>query len=269
MMYVYPKFPAYYSTPFVRFGGSGLANCLFVYSRAILLAHQYNLSIIAPAWLNFSLGTYIRNQSDKRTYSGLFGNEEEVTGLKKLSILACNKKIEEGSSIRKLNKGVIVVEGLKDYFTPLIPFQDVISNYILRHINKERLTKVNSFDFSDCVAIHVRLGDYIPERRTPESWYIDVIKQYHIKKPHAKFLLFSDGTDQELKNILELPKVRRVFFGSSIADIVAISRCQYLIGSDSTFSAWGAFLGQVPCHYYRLKSKPVLQDERLLKVDID
>ena len=63
--------------------------------------------------------------------------------------------------------------------------------------------------------------------------------------------------------LLSIPNVKRVYFGGAIQDIVAISKCYYLIGSDSSFSAWGAFLGQVPCIFYRLQFGPVLNNSKL------
>lgn len=61
--------------------------------------------------------------------------------------------------------------------------------------------------------------------------------------------------------ITSMKSVQRVFFGNAIADIFAISKCCYMIGSDSTFSGWGAFLGQVPCLFYRKHYGPVLKDQ--------
>lgn len=55
MIYVYPIFPAVYNCGFIRIGGSGLANCLFVYARAIALAQKYGAKLITPSWFNLSL----------------------------------------------------------------------------------------------------------------------------------------------------------------------------------------------------------------------
>ncbi len=71
---------------------------------------------------------------------------------------------------------------------------------------------------------------------------------------------FSDGTDEELNDILALAGARRVFYGNALADIVAISRCGLLIGgSYSTFATWGAFFGQVSCVL------PSIDDGRIVK----
>lgn len=261
MIYVYPKFPAAYNLYYLRIGGSGLANCLFVYARSIALASYYNAKIIKPAWFNISIGTYIRNEADKRHYLGLFSGIDEVSGLEKtIAFLRC-KVVKEGDTFNQNDNIIIVVEGLKDYFKSIIPHHKVIKSYIEKHIVNKNLLVINSFDFTNCVAIHVRLGDYGKERRVPLSWYKDIIEKYHKENPESKMLLFSDGTDEELKDILALVFVKRVYFGSSISDIIAISKCNYLIGSDSTFSAWGAYLGQVPLCCKKLQCSPVLENQ--------
>ena len=50
--------------------------------------------------------------------------------------------------------------------------------------------------------------------------------------------------------------------------MVAISRCHLLIGSDSTFSGWGAFLGNVPCMFAHVHyGRPVADASRVLISD--
>lgn len=258
MAYVYPKLPALKNLNFVRVGGSGLANCLFIYARAIVIAKQYNIPIISPTWFNISIGTYIRKETDKRHYLGLFNSNGEIKGIRKELILSICDHIKESESFNINDNVVINVENLGDFFKPIIPWHKEVSSYILSHIVEKHLLKVNVYDFSNCVAVHVRCGDYIPERRIPTSWYRKQIQEIREAHPNTKILLFSDGKDEELQEIISLPNVERAFFGNAIADIVAISKCKYLIGSDSTFSAWGAYLGQVPCRFMRLKSAPVL-----------
>jgi hypothetical protein len=61
--------------------------------------------------------------------------------------------------------------------------------------------------------------------------------------------LFSDGNDAELADILKMPAVQRLHFGSALADMLAMSRSNVLVVS-STFSMWSSFLGAVPSIYY-------------------
>lgn len=244
--YVFPKVPGHDFLLF-RIMGSGLANCLFVYARAISYSYRNDAKLIAPTWFNIGIGHYIRKQKDKRHYLGLFTNEDEVSGFKKIWNVLFNKK------------NVDVVLGLGNYFEDILADSDYIASYIERHVNPDLLKSVNNYDFQNAVALHIRLGDY-PERvRVPISWYKEKIM---LKKSegYEKFLVFSDGYDHELKELLSIDGVERVFFGNAIADIFAISKCSFLIGSDSTFSGWGAFLGQVPCVFLRKHFGPVLKD---------
>ena len=64
--------------------------------------------------------------------------------------------------------------------------------------------------------------------------------------PQYRFLLFSDGNDSELAELSSMHFVQRVFVGSAIADIFGISSAKALIGSHSTFTDWGGYLGQIP-----------------------
>ncbi len=248
-LYVYPKLPAASGTySFVRFSGSGLANCLFVYARAIKYAHVTGSKLITPTWFNISLGPYIRHQTDKRHYLNLFNSSGEISGLDKLlKLLFCKKQIH-------------VIEGLGTYFADLLDDSQYIASYIKNHVCPQLLQKVEISNFTHCVAVHVRLGDYPENVRVPIEWYKQKINNLQKANPEYKFYVFSDGKDDELAELTSIRNVKRAYFGNAIADIFAISKCCYLIGSDSTFSGWGAFLGQVPCCFYRKHFGPVLKN---------
>lgn len=257
-MYVYPKLPsAGRTTSFVRFSGSGLANCLFVYARAIQYSYHTGAVIITPTWFNISIGPYLRKQSDKRHYCGLFKSENEIKGIRKWWILQFHKK------------QIKIEEGLGNYFGDLLNDASYIAKYIERHIEPNLLCSVNAFNFINCVAVHIRLGDYPEKVRTPISWYKQKIEDLKKTNSRYKFCIFSDGKDTELMELTSMQGVQRVFFGNAIADIIAISRCCYLIGSDSTFSGWGAFLGQVPCCFYRKHYGRVLKNSTKEYVESD
>lgn len=42
--------------------------------------------------------------------------------------------------------------------------------------------------------------------------------------------------------------------------MLAISKCKLLIASNSTFSAWGAWLGKVPTVFYKRSFPPLYDD---------
>lgn len=136
----------------------------------------------------------------------------------------------------------------------------VIKEHLETKVAPKIFESVDRHDFTNCVTVHIRLGDYPKQVRVPIYWYKKKINSFQVEHPEYKFIIFSDGKDDVLAELISMKNVKREFFGNAIADIFAISRCCYMIGSDSTFSGGGAFLGQVPCVFYRKHYGPVLAD---------
>ena len=280
--YVYPRLVAIKTTPFIRIAGSGLANSLFVFARAITLAEKYRLEIINPTWLNFDPGQWRRWSKDKRTYYGLF-KDVGASWFTKLRILIFGKKIKEEDFINGNVSGDYVEVYFMKTFDEIIDNGRLVKEYLINSVNPKLLKSVNNYNFNKTISVHVRLGDYAPEFRQPISWYKTLIMQIKEVKPDYRFLIFSDGTDEELMELTELPSTERVFFGSSIADIFAISETNAIIASHSTFSDWGGYLGQLPAllpkqpHYGSFlkdkskefiitKEKPIIPKEFFIKI---
>lgn len=248
-MIVYPKLPSKLHF-IIRFRGSGLANCLFVYARALILANKHELEIINPSWIQFNIGPYIRREKDKRHYNGLF-DSFGIKNIKKHWLLLTQKVFPENTDPEISNEGLIVVEGLKKYFADLHFKSDFIKKHLLGIVNKNTLDCYNSIN-KKFVGVHIRLGDYDLESRISLIWYLEKLKFiYDNCDSEIEFLIFSDGSADELSEILNFPNTKLVFFGSAIADILVLSKAKFIIASDSTFSAWGAYLGQVPILFYK------------------
>lgn len=233
--YVYPELSDK-DFGWVRLSGPGLANCLFVAARAYLMSNSLRADFIAPTWEKLSIGPLLRREKDKRHYIGLF-RKSGISGLHKLLLIL---------ALRFGNKQIIKIAGLGNYFLDLHDNPELARNYILSIINKKSISKVNQAELKNAVAIHIRMGDYAPEDRTPLSWFNSVIACIQKVVPQQQFIIFSDGTDEELVDILQCRNTRRAFYGNALADLVAISSCRLVVASDSTFSAWGAFLGNKP-----------------------
>jgi hypothetical protein len=242
---VYPKLPSEYDFGFLRFRGSGLANCLFIFARAYLVAHRNKWDLINPTWGNLVFGPYLRNEKDKRHYFGLF-KKSGISGHLKVICLIFFPTITYESAI-KGKKGKVIVEGLGNYFEDLLYSHEKVKKFIYSFVNKKAITKLHNVSFEDTIGVHVRLGDYSQERRISLNWYLGVIKEI-INNCGSKYkiFVFSDGSNIELKDLLSLPNVERIFFGNSISDLIALGKCKLIVGSDSTFSGWAAFLEQTP-----------------------
>ena len=257
MKCIYPSL-SNYDLGLFRIGGAGLANCMYVAARAYSYSLRYNAELIEPTWEKISIGPILRGEQDKRHYIGLF-DKPFMRGLKKLKYIHENVIAEsEIERFESSTDGVLKVSGLGNYF------QDLNQKESAEYFNmiiKEHIKKiVDADDFENVIAVHVRLGDYSASQRTPIPWYSDMIKKMSDYNPDLKFYIFSDGKDEELESLIELRNVERKFFGNALADILAISRCKLVLASDSTFSAWGAFLGNVPVIFPKRHFPPVFKD---------
>jgi hypothetical protein len=122
------------------------------------------------------------------------------------------------------------------------------------------------------IGIHVRLGDYplaadplsAPwTSRLPLDWYVGALNEVRkIVGFELEAKVFSDGRDEELLPLLQLPGVRRSDYRESITDILALSRASVIIGSCSSFSMWGAYLAQTFTIWYRGRCPEKIMDEK-------
>lgn len=242
---------------FVRLSGPGLANCLFMACHAYLDAKDLGLEFVDPTWRKLSVGPYLRGERDKRAYSDLFAHRG-ISGLRKMWLLM---RMKAG-----LAKNVHVVPDISGYFMPLYGRHKEIKEYIDSITLPETISSLYGVDLSKYIAVHVRLGDYKQSLRIPLEWYDGIISKLLELDSTLKFALFSDGSDAELALLLRHPEVTRHFYGNAFADMTAISKCRMLIASDSTFSAWGAYLGQIPIIFNRRHFPPVYPENTIMEV---
>ena len=112
------------------------------------------------------------------------------------------------------------------------------------------------------IAAHVRLGDFAAPStptelasgkanlRIPIEWYLDVFRQMRARYPKLPLRILSDGSDAELAPLLSTgATVWRT--GSDLGDLYALAGASVLIGSNSTYSRWAAFLGDMPSLWLR------------------
>lgn len=249
-----------------RLGGPGLGNLLFPWSRAVVFAKKHNLKRINSTWKTVKLGPIIRGEFDKRFYSDLF-EEHEIGGLKKTILLNFAKKIEEKDAEEALVKHslwprVIVFKGLGNSFNPILNDHETVKRELLKIVSTKHKEAADKFE-KNGISVHIRMGDFATppseeflregrwNYRLPIEWYANVIE--NIRKTIGKEIrvnIFSDGTDEELGKILNLPNTHRCFYGSAISDLLALSESPVLIASASTFSMWASYLGRMPTIWF-------------------
>ncbi len=238
-----------------------MGNLMFIWANAYVFAQENGLDMIWPTWPSLKIGPWIRREKDKRFYAGVFRNRSgHLDGIRKYALLLFSRKIpsdrfpELNEKNRITNRDLVVYDRFEMSFEKLLPHQEEICGLITGNLG-EKGTKAMEFSPGKAVGIHVRCGDFSvnPEAlargsnniRIPSSWYVNVIRQIRgILGEDTEFYLFSDGTDDELGDIMCLEGVMRCSFGNSIGDIIGLSKFPLLIVSGSSFSMWARFLGK-------------------------
>lgn len=258
--YVYPKF-SNFDFGFVRLGGAGLGNLLFIFSYAVVCAKKNGADLIWPTWPSIKVGPWIRREKDKRFYGDLFKNDGTyIGGLRKVALLLFGKKhtIDNVDDEKANWDGVLLYSGFRMRFGDLVNDRNEIKSRLFSIARKEHLRSLEH-DFTNEVNIHVRLGDFqkanvsqlnagADNTSIPMEWYVKAV--HDIKKvlgKEIKFNVFSDGTDDELEELLKIEGVFRMGYGSALADIIALAQSKVIIASGSSFSMWARFLGNGSC----------------------
>ncbi len=245
---------------FIRLGGNGLGNLMLTWARCLSQADRHGWRMVWPTWGSFKPKNWRVNPYDHRTYTDLFQpTGRYVSGWRKPWCLARHRWISEQAAQEGAVPAGTVVEfrGMEGFFAPFAEDHELVCNELRRMARP-----VHQAAFSEpCpapIGIHVRRGDFIQrgsdeEIRSshnsllPLDWYIDALKAVRAAAGgDIPAFVFSDGTADELRELLALPRVERVDYGSGLGDMFGLSRSRLLIASGSTFSMWGSYLGQVP-----------------------
>ena len=272
--FVYPKLGR------VRLGdaylfGTGLGNSLFPWARSVIAANTFELPMLSPVWERVTSGggliTAIKSLSQqnasRRTYRGLFRRKLSfLKRLQELLVLSRAVHLDESllpkqieSSISSPGPTVFVFEKIRDGFNPLWPHRSSLRDEFMKLIKPETLASVPPCSEAK-FGCHIRLGDFQetsdPTRlgqvnaRLPLPWYAYQLQLLRSRWPGIPVEIFSDGTDEELASLLEVPNVSRANYKNAVADLIAMTRLRLLVCSGSSFSAWAAFLGEMPTIWF-------------------
>lgn len=235
-------------------GRAGLGNELFPVLRAFDIATQEGAEMIPPRWMQARIGPWLRRELDSRQYWKIFAPVSVRQRLHALGVELCVVTSARLPMARRLIDDIRVVKGMDGYFAALSQPSARYRSYLRSVCRPSELSPSINTPY---LSFHIRLGDFMrssPDAQhvlsnntaTPLSWYFDQAVKISAKHPAVPILISSDGTDQELESLLRLPQVRRTAAKNALDEIFIIAGACGLVGSRSTFSAWGAFLGEVP-----------------------
>jgi hypothetical protein len=272
--WVYPSLPGGPDYGIIRIAGAGIGNCLYVYFHAVVMARQANGRIIAPTWSSVKIGPLLRMERSLRRYGTMFrAHPDEVHGPMKAMRLASlwsghtRLQLGTGQQLNVAPNGLTIIQATEFSFDGLHQHRSMIRDRLLEILVAPPAVTPN-WGAGDYAAVHIRLGDFVPEQpdqiitgrvanmRISLTWYERVIRRVRSIFPDLPIHIFSDGREQELAELLALPGVSLRREPTDIADLLALAQAKLLIGSNSTFSRWAAFLGDMPSIWLKTNVLP-------------
>ena len=246
---------------FPRLGRGGLGNMLMLWADCYLWCRDNNLRMIAPFWRTLRLGPYLRGERDRRAYHRLFADSGQIAGLSRLLVLLTSKRVRFSELLEPAalpGKTVVVFAAEVcfrelSFFRRLAGRQDELRAGLATMTRPEYLPTLRG---GPTIGIHVRLGDYLPstEASLPDghyrlelSWYRAALRELRrVAGSSVAAVVYSDGADHELGELLSEENVTRSLGRSAVTDLLELSASGAVIASRSTFSLWGSFLSQAP-----------------------
>jgi hypothetical protein len=252
MEYVYPKLSGFYSNPFCSIAPPGLGNCLFPYARALVHTDRADARMIAPEWFTVNVGPLMRG-TKSRNYCDDFKNiKDDVSGLSKLIVLACSRRLEEDSEEAgelAVGRRVIQFSGMKGWFGPINQHRACVRAGIVKRLGNSYI------DCNGYLGVHVRLGDfqvatleelYSGKRnlRAPFSWYLRIIKERLDSGSYKGIKYFTDAKESEIEELLKSYPGVIVSGQTALSDMFSLSSCAAIVGTRSTFALWAYYFSK-------------------------
>ena len=121
----------------------------------------------------------------------------------------------------------------------------------------------------ESIALHVRRGDLVTDRRYAETvgaltadYYHRALESLKSRLPNARVYLFSDDLewcDKHIPHVFPTEIVSGRVTRSAVEDLTVMKRCRHFVIANSTFSWWAAWLGNDP-------AKQVIAPARFFRV---
>lgn len=254
----------------------GLGNQMFQYATGRQLAATHNtiLKLDISDFKDYNLHDYGLSVFNMRE---LFATPKEIKLFKKTESSALKKKLEK--LLRCPSKlGITHIRENQYHFDPKIltmPDSVYLDGYWQSERYFSNIADIIRAEFTvklpqtgrnmelarqiiscESVSLHVRRGDYVTDEKTNTihgtcdlAYYERCIEHLAQKVHHPCFFIFSDDPDWTEQNLkITHPATFVVHNGpkKNYEDLRLMSQCRHHIIANSSFSWWGAWLGQYP-----------------------
>ncbi|MBU2539052.1 MAG: alpha-1,2-fucosyltransferase [Proteobacteria bacterium] len=254
----------------------GLGNQMFQFAagRQLAARHKTVVKMDISDFENYNLHDYGLSVFN---INELFASKEEINLLKEPEAGTWKKRIKK--VLRCPNKlGKTHIKEKHYHFDPeilslsdfvyldgywqsekyFLDIADVIRNEFTITLSQtdENSALTQQINSCESVSLHVRRGDYVTDEKTKTihgtcglDYYRRCIADLSQKVPHPCFFIFSDDpewTKQNLKITHPATFISHNGPEKNYEDLRLMSQCRHHIIANSSFSWWGAWLGQYP-----------------------
>lgn len=246
----------------------GLGNQMFQYAAGLSVAERLGTELrMDLSWFdslaevdtprfyeldNFNLKQEFADKNDFVLKNDGFKNRIINIGKKQLD-LYIEPQFNYSDKFLKI-KNNTYIEGYfqtEKYFNSIR--DDVFDSFALKNKASAKSAKIiDQIKNSDSVSLHVRRGDYVSNKNANkfhgligEPYYKKAIALINKNIKNPKYFIFSDEIEW-VKNSFDLPKnsVYITHNKSGAEDMRIMIECKHNIIANSSFSWWGAWLGQ-------------------------
>lgn len=246
----------------IRAPSYGVGNLLLPISRSLIGAKE-NGTFVYPTFPQLKIGTFIRNEPDKRIYSNLFRGRTPSEWRNYFKSYTVKQIAEDNFNLNSNNDiaSCIIYKGMKNYFHDIFNERKYIRDWITDSYKKKKIR----FDFQknsiSKISVHIRLGDFSINKtgstettyRIPKKWYLESIEYISKKNNLAKddVTIYSDTTTLFIRDWLGNKNYKYIGADilSPIESMLLASKSDFFIGSRSTFSMWIAFFSDGICYW--------------------
>ncbi len=224
---------------------------MLVWARGISFARLNGLPCVTSSWWGLHWGALLRREKKNRLYAGYF-TETPLQKQYGTALLSKVKTVVKNPSVNKLLAGV---ENDKIYLFDTVITDNDLFGELRQHealvreaLDQMLTTKMKTILKSrpaPAIGVHIRRGDFkLGNQTTPLQYFISLIK---IIRDAAGCVvpvtIFTDADNDELLDLLKLPKILMAEKNPDIIDILLLSKSKLMILSrSSTFGYWAAFL---------------------------
>ncbi len=252
---------------YANVGTYGLGHSLLAWARCRVWCDRHGIPMLAPSWLHLQhrIGPLLRRERDNRQYHRLFQFDGYVRGLRRVHLLIGAPRVAaEGNDLSEVlnaRERRLVVFNNRMQLNEETHFPEIVGHGLEVRRALTDMTRPcyrPNEDHTAHVAVHVRMGDFnapvsidalrqgSKNSRIPIDWYVDVVKTLRARAGAGAVRVYSDGSDDALAPLLQLPGTERAPKQASITDLLAMAQARVLVSSGSGFSMWGAYLGNMP-----------------------